>query len=552
VERMSFMNQTAYEADVLCVGGGIAGLMAAIRAAESGAKVIVAEKGNALASGAGRAGNDHFQCYIPEAHGPDIKPFVQKLSSFRGQIRDRSVAQVWAEKSAEIVKLWDSWGIPMKYNGQWEFAGHGFPGDRLDHLKYSGKNQKQVLHREALKRGVNIVNWVMVTDLLQEDGCVTGAIGLGTRDDMLMVFHAKTAILGTGFITRLYPSPIHGRVANINFPMTLTGDGRVMAFRAGAELVGLDMPYKHQGPRYFARSGQATWVGVIKDAEGKPIGPFVTKPDRRYGDPVLEKYPSLFEDVAASGKGPVYMDCTDISPEDYEYMIYFMEHEGYSSFLKHMSEEGIDLRKTPVEFGRYEIRINGGIYSNEKAETSLKGLYAAGDELFGGIANAAVFGWIAGENAAKCAAEMKGGHPGGFQSFIEERKAFIQSIKTRDVGSDWKEVNFALQQLMQDYAAGVRSESMLSAGLTHLRRLREKARRSLVARNPWELVRCLEVLNLLDLGELVFVTALERKETRGGNIRRDYPVTNPMLDRSRLFVRKVDDRIVTEWREVKE
>src|SRR5512139_754714 len=90
-ERMSFMNQTVYEADVLCVGGGIAGLMAAIRAAESGARVIVAEKGNALASGAGRAGNDHFQCYIPEAHGADIKPFIQKLSSFRGQIRDKKV-----------------------------------------------------------------------------------------------------------------------------------------------------------------------------------------------------------------------------------------------------------------------------------------------------------------------------------------------------------------------------------------------------------------------------------------------------------------------------
>jgi succinate dehydrogenase/fumarate reductase flavoprotein subunit len=338
----------------------------------------------------------------------------------------------------------------------------------------------------------------------------------------------------------------------VNFPPTVTGDGRVMAFRAGAELVGLDMPYKHQGPKYFARSGQATWVGVIKDAEGKPIGPFITRPDRRYGDPVLEKYPSLFEDVTASGKGPIYMDCTDISPEDYEYMIYFMHHEGYTSFLNYMSEEGIDLRKTPVEFGRYEIRINGGIYYNEKAETSLKGLYAAGDELFGGIANAAVFGWIAGENAAKLSSEMKTGSLEKFNAFVEEKKAFIRAVRTRDVGADWKEVNFALQQLMQDYAGTIRSESMLSAGLANIRRLKEKARLSLIARTQWELVRCLEVLNLLDLGELVFVAALERKETRGGHIRRDYPVTNPILDRRRLFVKKVNDKIVTEWREIKD
>ncbi len=334
--------------------------------------------------------------------------------------------------------------------------------------------------------------------------------------------------------------------------MTVTGDGRVMAFRAGAELVGLDMPYKHQGPKYFARSGQATWVGVIKDAEGKPIGPFVTRPNRRYGDPVLEKYPTLFEDVTASGKGPVYMDCTDISPDDYEYMIYFMQHEGYASFLNYMSEEGIDLRKTPVEFGRYEIRINGGIYSNEKAETSLKGLYAAGDELFGGIANAAIFGWIAGENAAKFSAGKKISGMENSHALIVEKKAFVHAMKTREVGADWKEVNFALQQLMQDYAGSIRSESMLRAGLTNIRRLKEKACHSLIAKNQWELVRCLEVLNLLDLGELIFVADLERKETRGGHVRRDYPVTNPMLDKSRLFVKKVNDQIVTEWREIKD
>lgn len=539
-----------YEADVLCVGGGIAGLMAAISAAESGAKVIVAEKGNAAASGAGRSGNDHFQCYIPEAHGPDIAPFIEKLTSFRGQIRDRNVAQVWAERSSEIVRMWESWGIPMRYNGRWEFAGHGIPGDSLDHLKYSGKVQKPVLHREALKRGVRIVNRLMIVDLVREGDRVVGAVGLGTRDGRLALLKAKGVILGTGFVTRLYPSPIHGRTASVNFPPTVTGDGRAMAFRAGAELVGLDMPYKHQGPKYFARSGQATWVGVVRDAEGRPIGPFVARPDARYGDPVLERHPSLFEDVAASGKGPVYMDCTGISPEDYEYMIHFMRHEGFASFLDHVREEGIDLRKTPVEFGRYELRVNGGVHYNEKAETSVEGLYAAGDELFGGIANAAVFGWVAGENAAKGASRIRQNASSRLSAPLEEKQAFFREIRGRGVGADWQEVSCALQQLMQDYAGAVRSGSMLEAGLSHLRRLKGKARHSLTAATPWELVRCLEVLNLLELGELVFVAALERKETRGGHIRRDYPVTDPMLDRRRLFVKRVGDKIVTEWRDI--
>ncbi len=68
------------ETDVLCIGGGIAGLMAAIRAAECGSKVVIAEKSNILYSGSGGTGNDHFQCYIPEIHGPDIEPVMDEFN----------------------------------------------------------------------------------------------------------------------------------------------------------------------------------------------------------------------------------------------------------------------------------------------------------------------------------------------------------------------------------------------------------------------------------------------------------------------------------------
>ena len=74
----SCRDEELIEADVLCVGGGIAGLMAAIRAADLGASVVVAEKGNALFSGRGRAGNDHFWCYIPEVHGTDTDLFMKE------------------------------------------------------------------------------------------------------------------------------------------------------------------------------------------------------------------------------------------------------------------------------------------------------------------------------------------------------------------------------------------------------------------------------------------------------------------------------------------
>ncbi|MBW1801927.1 MAG: FAD-binding protein, partial [Deltaproteobacteria bacterium] len=73
------MKERTVEADVLCIGGGIAGMMAAIRAAELGAKVIVAEKADTRFSGAGATGNDHFMCYLPEVHGPDVEPIVDEF-----------------------------------------------------------------------------------------------------------------------------------------------------------------------------------------------------------------------------------------------------------------------------------------------------------------------------------------------------------------------------------------------------------------------------------------------------------------------------------------
>jgi succinate dehydrogenase/fumarate reductase flavoprotein subunit len=126
----------------------------------------------------------------------------------------------------------------------------------------------------------------------------------------------------------------------------------------------------------------------------------------------------------------------------------------------------------------------------------------------------------------------------------------FSAIRGRDEGPDWQEANTLLQQLMWDYAGLVRSETLLNAGLQALKRLRQKAYTSMVAQNPHELNRALEVLNLIDLGEITFLTALERKETRGKHIRVDYPFTNPLLEKL-LVVKKAGDKPVLEWRKIK-
>jgi len=545
------MNREKVEADVLCVGGGIVGLMAAIRAAELGAKVVVAEKANTLRSGAGGVGNDHFVCYIPEVHGP-MEPFVRRMVSsprFGSMMLPESFWRIRLEKSFEMLKLWDSWGIPMKYEGKYEFAGHTLPGRESTNLslKYSGQVQKPVLTREALKRGVEILNRVMVFDLIH-DGAIIGAVGAHTREDRMIEFQAKSVILGTGGCIRLYPGATPGWMFNQHTAPSTTGDGRAMAFRAGVELINMESLAKGGGPKYFARSGRGTWVGVIRDSDGKPVGPYVTKPEKRYGDPILDR-PSIFEEYAKAGKGPVYMDCRGISDEDLEYQTHWLNHEGNAALIDHLKEEGIDLQNNAVEFMTYGYFNPGGILHNEKSETSLKGLYAAGDEYVGQISTAAIFGWIAGENAVKYAREdAPEVDYSKVKAKFETTNSLLDSIRGRETGASWQEVLIALQHIMLDYAGPVRSEPILTAGLSHLRRLREKAHSVMMAKNAHELMHCLEVLNLADVGESVFVTALERKESRGSHRRADYPFTNTLLSKM-LVCRKIGGKSVAEWRE---
>lgn len=540
------------QTDVLCVGGGIASLMAAIRAAELGLKVTVADKSNTLTSGSGGLGNDHFICYMPEVHGSDMGPIVRTVQgSVAGSMRHIDLLKSWLEATFDMVKLWDSWGIRMKFEGRYEFAGHVLPGKPKIFLHYNGKNQKRVLTREALKRNVEIINRVMIFELLG-DGQVVGALGMDTRNERMIVFRAKSVVLGTGRCVRLYRPPVPGWMFNVAHSPGGTGDGMAMAYRAGAGIGNIEITPRWAGPRYLARCGKASWVGVLRDPAGTPVGPFVTKPDKELGDPISDIYPGLFRDYAREAKGPVYMDCRGISDDDYHYMRHFMQHEGLTSLLDHLDEEGVDLREHPIEFGTYQMMPGGGIFHDNDGETAVKGLFVAGDEAYSssGISLASTFGWMSGENAAKHAKETSFSQTQNSEAAVEKAHHFTAELLQRRNGPDWKEVNIALQQIMNDYAGDLRTAPLLEAGIRYLKRLKQKAVDSMVAGNQHDLIHCLEVFNLLDLGEVLFTSASERKETRGPHRRPDHPFTNPTLE-CFLVIKQVDGDPVTEWHEVK-
>jgi succinate dehydrogenase/fumarate reductase flavoprotein subunit len=551
------IDKETLEADVLVVGGGIAGLMAAINAAGQGARVIVAEKANTKRSGSGATGNDHFVCYIPEVHGRNMDPIVKEVrNSMVGGYHDNCMTVKFLEQSFDRVKDWQRWGISMKPTGKWEFIGHAFPGRPRVFLKYEGSNQKLVLTAQARKRGVRIENHLPIIEVITQKGEVVGAIGLSIKEEnpVLKLIRAKAVVLATGTSNRLYPSVSPGWMFNTAFCPSCTGGAQAMAFRAGAKLVNMEFPNKHAGPKYFARAGKATWIGVLTDPQGEPVGPFITKPTKELGDITADVWNSVFTDMYKSGKGPTYMDCTGIAEKDLKYMMNGLAHEGNTAMLKYMDEEGIDVRRRRVEFAQYEpFLIGRGVEIDLDGETAVKGLYAAGDPVGNfraDIAGAATFGWIAGGSAAKRAKGIRRFQKIEGSPVAKDRARFCSKLMTRENGPSWQEANLALQQIMDDYAGtGVRSETLLTAGLTYLRDLKKKAVATMKADDSHTLMRCLETIDLMECGEVIFLAALERKETRGLHVRSDYTFTNPLLQDKFITLQQAKGKVQIEWRD---
>ncbi len=550
------------DTDVLVMGGGIAGLMAAIGAAGSNGSVMVAEKADTRRSGSGATGNDHFRCYIPEKHGPDYRVIMNEVLNFSqfGLGHDTALTKRFLENSFEVVNMWEDWGIPMRPTGDWEFTGHAFPGRIRSALKYDGAQQKSILTRQARERGVKLLNRHAIIELLAHpDGkSIAGALALDTSDDepRFVLIRAKCVIVATGCTTRLFINQATpGSMNNTAFCPANAGGGIAQSLRAGAKLVNLELVTRHAGPRYFQRAGKSTWIGVYKYPDGKTLGPFVSTPTKELGDITSDIWSTAFTEVAKNGRGPAYLDCSQTSPEDLAYMRWGMKSEGLTALLDYMDHEGIDPAHHAVEFMQYEpFLIGKGLDVDIDGQCSLAGLYAAGDcvgNFRADIGGAAVYGWICGCHAGEHAQEKDlygqlAQHPA-----IAHALARCEAMMSRH-GHTWEEANMAVQQIMSDYAPAApfaaRSETMLNAGMHYLRSLREKCEKSLGASCSHTLLRALETLDLMDVGEALMLAARERRESRGPHLRADFTFTNPMLAELFLNVFRERDGLHTEWR----
>jgi succinate dehydrogenase/fumarate reductase flavoprotein subunit len=232
------------------------------------------------------------------------------------------------------------------------------------------------------------------------------------------------------------------------------------------------------------------------------------------------------------GEGPFYLDLTGGTDEEIKYIEWSIGNEGKGSlFLDYLAREGFDFRRDKLEWLPNSREMAGtassGLVVGDDLETEVKGLYCAGDDVGGvpwsGAPGAFTMGWRSGENAAGFAAAQPAFVPASSDPEDALRENCSAMLGNAG-GMHWREIELALQNVVDYYAGQVRAAATLGRGIERLSDIRKNA--SFRADNPHELMRCLEVQSLMDNAEMVMAASLERQESRRapfGFVRADFP-----------------------------
>ena len=391
----------------------------------------------------------------------------------------------------------------------------------------------------------------MVTDLSVTDGQASGAVGIGTADGKIYSFKAKAVVVSTGRVNRLSRS-VTGVWGNHRVPVNETGDGRAMGLRAGLPIINSEFytPAGYSIGNFELNLGSprntVQPAGSVTGPSGEPIVPRTSFYDwEKLGKEKIDALENrrtflegqtrvAYNQMRQQGKGPFYLDLTKGTEEEIRYIEWSIGNEGKGSlFLDYLkNREGFDFRRDKLEWLPNSREMAGtaasGFWVDTNMETEVPGLFAAGDDV-GGVPwmcspGAFTMGWRAGEGAALAARGKS------FLSIDREKLERLMEFRSSSMGNakglHWREVEMAVQNIMDYYACDVRSEPMLDRGLERL----EKIKRDITfrAENPHELMRSLEVESVLENGEMILAASKERKESRTGNrglgfVRAEYP-----------------------------
>lgn len=543
------------ETDLLVVGGGIGGCCAAAKAADKGLRVTLVEKAQTERSGNAGAGIDHacviFRDKATAAQAVDEQDHFISDSRFgKGRFTNPNLTYRRWEKETWALEELEKLGVPIKWDdGELYVIPTGI-GYAEKTIRVHWQNVKPILASAVRSRGVEVLERTMVTDLLVNAGRVGGAVAVNTRTGDATVIKAKAVVLATGTFSRLYncenPMPWKYKFRTHFCPSASAGDGLAMAYRAGAELMNMDLT----APHFRIRDDLTCSYGNFCISDGLQAQVVNAKGEESAGHAwlALEEY----QQAENRGEVPFYYHFEKF-PEEFQKRKEVAYADERMISFKIAEDRQFDPKYHWYEFGQNAplgFQITSGLAVDSNFMTTVRGLYGVGNNTAGyvGVAAAATGGFIVGDTVG--AYIQTAGESQIDEEQVEAlKRAALAPLGAKD-GVEPLELEASVRHICERYVGNYKSEGKLLEGMRRIGTLRRRFVPKLAANNPHHLMRCLEAKNILELAEVHIAACLSRKETRITYIMRDYPQPDPSRDNKVTYQRMENGEPVLEARPV--
>ena len=353
------------DTDVLVLGGGAAGVNAAIAVKQENPelRVLIVEKaGNIERSGNTAAGVDHNMGIMEEGEYWDTPEGVLKnLPEITDDMTPIVTARTFVHENRQRILAMERLGMPYLHDpktGRYvRTPGFGLSGSHWIHLE--GFNWKPILAKEALRMGAQVQHRVMTTNLLVDDGKVIGAIGFHVRTGRFFVFTAKQVILTLGDVVRYGTAPSGSPYDTWHCPAN-TGDGQAMAFRAGAELANMEFGITTLIPGVFGAAGMNAFFGQggrLMNSKGEE---FMLKYHPRGNKANRFQVAKGVYQETIEGRGPIYLDVSHLPGDNIDHLIRLITADK-PTYPEWFAQKKLDLHKEPMEISISAMNSCGAV-----------------------------------------------------------------------------------------------------------------------------------------------------------------------------------------------
>lgn len=524
----SYSKSIEHKCDVLVIGGGIAGCLAAIGASEEGADVMLSEKYNIYSSGNGGTGEDHFIAIVGNEEWDNPEEFFRSYRDYAAT-ESRERIRKYAYELPEMTRRLEKMGVPLsdKKTGNY-FRIQTFGASHPYTIQYDGANFKRILARNVVDLKIPVFNQLMMTAIFVQKDRVVGVAGVNISDGSFHIFNVKAIVLTVADGNRLYRNTSGNPYDSWHSPYN-TGDGYAMAFKAGAKLSDMEFLGETMCARGYSTPGTQAFVGngcYLINAKGERFM-FKYHPSGERAERSWLTWAIRSEEL--SGRGPCYIDARHLAKDELDRLLETLIVDK-GPFADYMRQKGIDLSTQPMAVSVSEFHAQGRIMVNEECGTSVIGMYAAGDGTGTiGISRALVEGFRAGRNAAHLSRKVEYGNTAS--ESIEEERVRVHAPLTNKGELSFLEVEQKIRDIMSDYVGFQRTESSMKEALNLLDEMAPVLGK-MKADNYHELMRTLEACNIYTVARVVTVASLQRKETRWGGAmiapRGDFPAPDMM------------------------